>query len=92
MKKFIPLGDRLLVQLDAIEKVSDGGVILPDTTTREKPIEGNALALGDAISANIKQGDRIVFSKYAGTDLILNDETFLILKECDVLGVLKDDK
>ncbi|MBL7170678.1 MAG: co-chaperone GroES [Candidatus Omnitrophica bacterium] len=94
--KIKPLGDRLLVkQLDAEEK-SKGGIILPDTA-KEKPKEGKIEAVGPGKvledgkvqPLSVKTGDHILFSSYAGTEVKLDDEDYLIMKEEDVLAIIK---
>jgi len=94
--KIKPLGDRLLVkQLEAEEK-SKGGIILPDTA-KEKPKEGKIEAVGPGKvledgkvqPLNVKTGDHILFSSYAGTEIKLDGEDYLIMKEEDVLAIIK---
>ena len=94
--KIKPLGDRLLVkQLDAEEK-SKGGIILPDTA-KEKPKEGKIEAVGPGKvledgkvqPLSVKTGDHILFSSYAGTEIKLDGEDYLIMKEEDVLAIIK---
>ena len=94
--KMKPLGDRLLVkQLDA-EETSKGGIILPDTA-KEKPKEGKIEAVGPGKvledgkvqPLSVKTGDHILFSSYAGTEVKLDGEDFLIMKEEDVLAIIK---
>ena len=93
--KFRPLHDRVVVRrIDASEK-SKGGIIIPDTA-QEKPQEGEVIAVGpgtrdedgDYIALDVKAGDRILFGKWSGTEVKLDGEDLLIMKESDILGVL----
>lgn len=91
-----PLNDRVIVKpKDAIEK-SKGGVILPDTASKEKPIEGTVIAAGpgkltdsgDRTPLEVKKDDKIIFSKYAGTEIKVEEESYLILREEDILAII----
>jgi len=94
-KKLKPLGDRVLVK--AIEKTEErkGGIIIPDTA-KEKPQEGEVIAIGPGkrdesgkiIPMDLKVGDRILYGKYSGTEVKLEDEEYLIMNQDDVLGTL----
>jgi chaperonin GroES len=90
-----PLHDRLLVRRVEEETKSKGGIIIPDTA-KEKPQEGVVIAVGGGrqepgktIPVDIKPGDRILFGKYAGTEIKLDGKDHLILREDDILGVLE---
>ncbi len=95
MKKLRPLQDRILVQRVAEETTTKGGIIIPDTA-KEKPVEGKVIAIGNGkvgddgkrIPLEIKEGDRILFGKYAGTEVKIEGEEYLIMREDDVLGVI----
>ena len=96
---FRPLHDRVVVRrLDAEEKTS-GGIIIPDTA-REKPMEGEILAVGPGardetgklVPLDVKAGDKILFGKWSGTEVKLDGEELLIMKESDILGVLEGKK
>lgn len=91
-----PLNDRVIVKpKDAIEK-SKGGVILPDTASKEKPIEGTVIAAGpgkltdagERTPLEVKKNDKIIFSKYAGTEIKVEEESYLILREEDILAII----
>ena len=90
-----PLHDRLLVQRNDSATQTKGGLFLPETA-KEKPVEGTVLAVGDgrltedgkSLPLQVKVGDRIIFGKYAGTEIKLDGEERLILREDDVLGIL----
>lgn len=91
-----PLGDRVVVRVIEQEEKTKGGIVLPDTA-KEKPQQGEVLAVGNgAILENgerrpldVKVGDRIIFSKYAGTEVKIDGEELLILSERDILGVVQ---
>jgi chaperonin GroES len=90
-----PLGDRVLVQPIEEEEVKKGGIIIPDTA-KEKPQEGKVVALGTGkvneegkkIDFTVKKGDRVLISKYGGTEIKIEDQNYLIMREDDILGIL----
>ena len=92
---FRPLGDRVLVKRVEEESKTKGGIIIPDTA-KEKPQEGEVLAVGpgardDAgkrIEPDVKVGDRILFGKWSGTEVKIDGEDLIIMKESDILGVV----
>ena len=92
---FRPLGDRELVKRVEEESKTKGGIIIPDTA-KEKPQEGEVVAVGPGsrdedgkyIAMDLKAGDRILFGKWSGTEVKLEGEDLIIMKESDVLGVL----
>ena len=94
--KIRPLNDRILVKRLEEEEKTKGGIIIPDSA-KEKPAEGEVVAVGpgktnekgDVIHMQLKVGDRVLFSKYGGTDVKLDGEDYLIMREDDVLGVLE---
>jgi chaperonin GroES len=91
-----PLQDRVLVKRVAEEEKTKGGIIIPDSA-KEKPVEGKVIAVGRGKvmddgklrELDVKKGDRILFGKYAGTEIKLDGEEHLILREDDILGVLE---
>ncbi|MFZ1984108.1 MAG: co-chaperone GroES [Desulfatitalea sp.] len=93
--KLRPLQDRILVQRVAEETTTKGGIIIPDTA-KEKPAEGKVVAVGNGklgddgkrVPLDIKAGDKILFGKYSGTEVKIEGEEFLIMREDDVLGVI----
>lgn len=93
--KLRPLQDRILVQRVEEETTTKGGIIIPDTA-KEKPAEGKVIAVGNGkmgddgtrIALEIKSGDRILFGKYSGTEVKIEGEEYLIMREDDVLGVI----
>ena len=94
--KFRPLHDRVLLKRVDQEERSSGGIIIPDTA-QEKPMEGEVVATGPGARGedgklhplDVKKGDRVLFSKYAGTEITLEGEERLILREDDVLGIME---
>ena len=94
--KIRPLNDRLLVQRLEEEEKTAGGIIIPDSA-KEKPAEGKVVAVGpgklsdsgERVALQVKEGDIILFSKYGGTDVKLEGEDYLIMREDDVLGVIE---
>jgi chaperonin GroES len=91
-----PLQDRILVKRIEEEEQTEGGIIIPDTA-KEKPIEGKVIAVGKGkvsedgkiMTLDVKRGDRILFGKYAGTEVKIEGEEHLIMREEDVLGVIE---
>jgi chaperonin GroES len=96
MSKFRPLQDRVLVKRTAAEEKSKGGIIIPDSA-KEKPIEGEVIAVGNGKvlddgktrSPEVKAGDKVLFGKYSGTEIKIEGEEHVILREDEVLGVLE---
>lgn len=95
--KLRPLGDRILVQAIEEQEVKKGGIIIPDTA-KEKPQEGKVVAVGPGklddkgarIAMNVKEGDKVVYGKYAGNEIKINDEDMMIMHEDDIYGVIED--
>ena len=93
--KIRPLHDRVLVKRVEEEQVSRGGIIIPDTA-KEKPMRGQIIAVGagklmkngDVRGLSVKEGDVVLYSKYAGTEIKLEGEEHLIMREDDILGIL----
>jgi chaperonin GroES len=94
--KLRPLQDRILVKRVEEAETTKGGIIIPDSA-KEKPAEGKVVAVGPGkvaddgkkIPLEIKKGDRILFSKYGGTEVNIEDDEYLIMREDDVLGVIE---
>lgn len=95
--KFQPLHDRILVRRVSSEEKTKAGIIIPDTA-KEKPQEGEVIAVGPGarneqgqlVELDVKVGDRVLFGKWSGTEIKIDSEDLLILKEADVLGVIED--
>jgi len=94
--KLIPLGDRLLVERIEAEEKTAGGIVLPDSA-KEKPIQGKVVAVGEGrrtdegkvVPLQVKKGDTILFGKYGGTEVKIDANEYLILKEDDVLAIVE---
>lgn len=93
-----PLGDRVVVKPVEREEKTKGGIFLPDTVSKERPMEGNVLAVGEGrrddkgalIPMSVSVGDKVLFAKYGGTEFKIDDEEYLILAEKDILGIVQD--
>jgi chaperonin GroES len=96
--KFRPLHDRVVVRRVDAEEKSSGGIIIPDTA-QEKPQQGEVIAVGpgargddnELIPLDVKAGDRILFGKWSGTEVKIDGEDLLIMKESDIMGVLENE-
>ena len=94
--KYRPLHDRVIIEPVEGREISAGGIIIPDTA-KEKPQEGKVIAVGTGIMVKdgktvplqVKPGDRVLYSKYAGTEVKFGDETHLVVREDDILGILE---
>ncbi|RHW31512.1 co-chaperone GroES [Neobacillus notoginsengisoli] len=90
-----PLGDRIVIELVESEEKTASGIVLPDTA-KEKPQEGKVVAVGtgrvldsgERVAVEVSEGDRIIFSKYAGTEVKYEGQEYLILRESDILAVI----
>ncbi|GHO44759.1 co-chaperone GroES [Ktedonospora formicarum] len=95
MAKIRPVGDRVVVKPAAKEEVTKSGLVIPDTA-KEKPQEGTVIAVGNGrlldngerAGTEIKEGDRVLFAKYGGTEFKLDGDEYLVLKESDVLAII----
>lgn len=94
--KIRPLNDRILVKRLEEKEVTKGGIIIPDTA-KEKPVEGKVVAVGkgkvlengSVKPLDVKEGDKILFGKYSGTEIKIEGEEFLMMREDDVLGIIE---
>jgi len=92
-----PLGDKVLVQREEAEEKTAGGIVLPDAA-KEKPRRGKVISVGDGKllddgtrgKVQVKKGDRILFSSYAGTEIKINNKEYLIMDESDIMAVIED--
>ncbi|WP_379135638.1 co-chaperone GroES [Paenibacillus sp. sgz500958] len=89
-----PLGERVLVEASAVEETTSFGIVLPDSS-KEKPQEGTVIAVGSGalkdgvrVPLEVKEGDRVIFSKYAGTEIKFEGKEYLIMKESDIHAIL----
>jgi chaperonin GroES len=95
--KFRPLHDRVVVRRIEAEEKSAGGIIIPDTA-KEKPSQGEVIAVGPGgrdetgklIPIDVKEGDRVLFGKWSGTEVKIDGEELLIMKESDIMGILDE--
>jgi chaperonin GroES len=93
--KVRPLGDRVLVEVLEAEEKTKGGIVLPDTA-KEKPQQGKVISVGKGkvtdegkvVSLEVKEGDTVLYGKYSGTELKIDDRNLLMLKEEDILGIV----
>lgn len=93
--KIKPLADRVIVQPMPAEETTKGGIILPDTA-KEKPMEGTIVAVGPGrvtdegkeIKMSLKEGDKVLYGKYSGTEIKLDGEEYLIMRESDIYGIV----
>ena len=96
--KFRPLQDRVLIRRVEAEERTAGGIIIPDTA-KEKPQEGEVVAVGpgarnergEVVAPNVKAGDRVLFGKWSGTEVRIDGEELLIMKESDIMGILEGE-
>ena len=94
--KLRPLGDRVLVKRIEEEEQMKGAIVVPDTA-KEKPQEGKVIAVGDGkilesgqrLKVALEKGDRVLFGKYSGTEIMLDDEEYLMMREDDIFGILR---
>ena len=97
--KFRPLHDRVLVRRLEEDERSSGGIIIPDTA-KEKPMQGEVLAVGtgarndkgEITPLDVKKGDRILFGKWSGSEVKIDDEELVIMKESDIMGIIENVK
>ena len=95
--KFRPLHDRVVVRRIEAEEKSSGGIIIPDTA-KEKPSQGEVIAVGPGgrdesgklIPIDLKEGDRVLFGKWSGTEVKIDGEELLIMKESDIMGIIDE--
>ena len=94
--KVRPLHDRLIIQTAAEEEKTKGGIIIPDTA-KEKPVEGKVIAVGAGrlkkdgtkMPLEVKKGDRVLYAKYGGTEIKIDGEEYLMMKEDDILAIIE---
>jgi len=96
MASIIPLGDRVVVKPQAAEEKTASGLFIPDTA-KEKPQRGSVVAVGPGkvengtkIDMSVKAGDVVLYGKYSGTEITIDDEELLIMRESDILGVVNE--
>ena len=92
--RIVPLGDRVVLKREEAETTTSGGIVLPDSAA-DKPQKGAVIAIGDGhvkndgtkVPLTVKEGDRVIFSSYAGDEISLGEEEYLLLKESDILAI-----
>ena len=97
--KFRPLHDRIVVKRITAEEKTSGGIIIPDTA-KEKPMEGEVIAAGPGarneqgaiVALDVKAGDRVLFGKWSGTEVKVDGEELLIMKESDIMGIIEGQR
>lgn len=94
MASIKPLADRVLVKPDSAEETTSSGIIIPDTA-KEKPQRGTVVAAGPGkvengtkVNMSVKKGDKVLYGKYAGTEITLDGEEYMIMRESDILGII----
>jgi chaperonin GroES len=91
--RIVPLGDKVVLRRQAAEEKTAGGIVLPDSA-KDKPQRGEVVAVGDGhvkkdgtrVALTVKEGDRVIFSSYAGDEIKINDDEYLLLRESDILA------
>ena len=94
MARIKPLGDRVLIQADVAEEVTSSGLYIPDTA-KEKPQQGTVVAVGPGkvengtkVDMSVSKGDKVLYGKYAGTEVTIDGEEYLIMRESEIVGIL----
>ena len=94
MASIKPLGDRVLIQADVAEEVTSSGLYIPDTA-KEKPQQGTVIAVGPGkvengtkVEITVNEGDKVLYGKYAGTEVTIDGNEYLIMRESDIVGIL----
>lgn len=96
-KKIRPLSDRIVVEPREVETKTAGGIVIPDSADKDKPIQGTVIAIGTGkfidgkiVPLQVKVGDKVLFGKYSGTNVKLDEKEYLVMREEDVMGVLEE--
>ncbi len=87
--KIIPLGDNVLVKLSKPESKTASGIYIPDTASSEKPAEGEVIAIGDDKKVAVKKGQVVMFKKYGGEEIKINNEDHIIIKNADIIAIVE---
>ncbi|MFA5479246.1 MAG: co-chaperone GroES [Candidatus Muiribacteriota bacterium] len=96
MSNLKPIGNRVVIEVKKPEEKTAGGIVLPDTASKDRPQEGNVIAVGpgktadngSVVAMQVKKGDKVLFSKYSGTEVKLDSKEYLILSENDILAII----
>ena len=86
--KLVPLGDRVVIKALVAEETTKSGIVLPGQA-KEKPQQAEVLAVGKDVSDEIKEGDTVIYSKYAGNEVKIDGEEYIILRQSDILAVIE---
>ncbi len=90
--KIKPLGNRVLIKkLEQEERKTPGGIVLPESVKDEKAIRGEVVAVGTAEKIEVKEGDRVLVSAYAGTEVRMGEEKYLLVKTTDILAIIEEE-
>jgi len=96
-KKIRPLSDRVVVEPRQAETTTAGGIVIPDSADKDKPIQGTIIAVGNGkyiegklLPLQVKIGDQVLFGKYAGTNVRLDNTEYLVMREEDIMGVVEE--
>lgn len=96
-KKIRPLSDRVVVEPRELETKTAGGIVIPDSADKDKPIQGTVIAIGNGKYVDgkmqplqVKVGDKVLFGKYSGTNVKLEDKEYLVMREEDIMGVVEE--
>lgn len=88
-EKIIPLGDNILIEFQEAKKKTETGIYLPETSSKETPQEGKIVAIGESKDIKVKKGQTVIFRPYSGTDIKIDGKKYMILKNEDILAVIK---
>jgi len=84
-----PLRDNIFIQLIKQNTKTKSGIVLPETASEDKPQEGKVIAIGDSKEIKVKSGQTVIFAKYSGTEIKINNEDYLLIKNEDLLAIIK---
>ena len=84
-----PLGDNVLVEPAKVQKQTEHGIYLPETSTKEKPQEGKVVAVGDDKGIKVKKGEKVIFRRYSGTEVKVDGKEYMLIKNEDILAVIE---
>lgn len=87
--KIQPLGENILIQVQKNDTKTKSGLVLPETINAERPQEGRVMAIGESKEINVKKGQQVIFAKYTGTEIKIDGESYLLIKNEDILAVIQ---
>ncbi len=96
MAKLVPIGDHVVIKVEKVEETMKSGIVLPDSA-KEKPQQGTVMAVGSGVMLDngtkipleVKEGDKVFYSKYSGSEIKLDDEEYVVLSQHDILAIVK---